>query len=221
MTRSWDELVASVFDVVPAQYVLLILLAGAGLAGLLWYTFPAWVPRRLPRWRLRLPRWVTAVLRAPLHLVRWLAALPRRLAARFAALFRRRPRRPKKVREPAPAKPAIRKPAPERELVPVVSLADRLAAEGRYAEAIRERLRETVGALTRAGVVAPEPGETAAELAATAAARRPAVAPPLTGATALFSEVWYGNRPAGAAQDERMRSLSGEVRDRLRDGGPR
>jgi hypothetical protein len=147
--------------------------------------------------------------------------LPRRCAARLAALLRRRPRKRKQVREPkaakAAARPATAAPAP----AAAVSPADRLAAEGRYAEAIRERLRETVGELTRAGVVAPEPGETAAELTAVAAARRPAVAPSLAGATALFSEVWYGNRPAGPDQDEHMRRLSGEVRARLRDGSPR
>jgi hypothetical protein len=184
--------VASVFDVIPGRFVLLILLVGAGLAGALWYWFPAWVPRalphwRLPRWRLRLPRW------------RWRLRRPRRKP------------RVKKVRKPAvTARPAV-----------VASLADRFAAEGRYAEAIRERLRDTVGALAAAGVVTPEPGETAAEVAASASARRPAVAVPLGGATDLFSEVWYGDRPAGAVQDEHMRALSGEVNARLRDEGPR
>ena len=183
MSRAWDELVASLFDVIPGRYVLLILLAVAALAGALWYWFPAWVPRRLPRRRLRRPR--------------------------------RRPKKPAtpRVREPKPvkAKPAASQPAP------TSVTADSLAAEGRYAEAIRERLRETVGALAAAGVVQPEPGETAAEVAASASARRPAVAAALGGATDLFSEVWYGRRPAGPAQDEHMRALSGEVRARLRD----
>jgi hypothetical protein len=193
--RAWDEWVANLFDVISPQLVLLILLGGAGLAGALWYFFPAWVPRRLPRWRLRRPHW-----RRP----RW-------------KLTRRE-------RKPKPPKPAKTRAVSE-EPVPVpgaaLSVADRLAAQGRYAEAIRERLRETVGALSAAGVVAPEPGETAAEVAATAAHRRPAVAAPLGNATELFSEVWYGDRPAGQDQDEHMRTLSGEVRARLRDGDPR
>ena len=187
MNRAWDEWVAAVFDVVPGRYVLLILLVGAGLAGALWYWFPAWVPRRLPRWRWRWPR-------------------------------RRRPR-VKKARAPKPARKPKAK--PEKNPEPVVAeagLADRYAAEGRYAEAIRERLRETVGELAAAGVVTPEPGETATEVAASASARRPALTTPLAGATDLFSEVWYGDRPAGAAQDEHMRALSGEVHARLRDG---
>jgi len=195
MRRAWDELVASLFDVVPPQIVLLILLAGAGLVGALWYWFPAWVPRRLPRWRIRLPRW------------RW--KWPKK--------------RKKKARAPKPAKaPKVATPAEPATTVPAsASVADRLAAEGRYAEAIRERLRDTVGALSAAGVVSPQPGETAAEVAAVASARRPAVAAPLGGATELFSEVWYGDRPAGPIQDERMRALSGEVRARLRDGADR
>jgi hypothetical protein len=193
--RAWDEWVASLFDVISPQLVLLILLGGAGLVGALWYWFPAWVPRRLPHWRLRRPDW-----RRP----RW--------------RLKRRERKPKPPKPPK-AGAAGEEPAP----VPVAALsaADRLAAQGRYAEAIRERLRETVGALSAAGVVAPEPGETAAEVAAAAAHRRPAVWAPLGNATELFSEVWYGDRPAGHAQDEHMRTLSGEVRARLRDADPR
>lgn len=96
-----------------------------------------------------------------------------------------------------------------------LSLADRLAAEGRYAEAIRERLRETVGDLTRAGVITPQPGTTALELTADAAVRRPVVASPLGGATAIFSEIWYGKREASAGHDDRMRALTTEVRSSL------
>ena len=191
MTRVWDEFAASVFDVVSPQTLLLLGLLAAGVVGALWYWFPAWVPRRLPRWRLprlRLPRW-----RWP----KW-----------------RRTRRPK-------AKPA-RKTKTEPAFAPTVVLpdgtllADRLAAEGRYAEAIRQRLRDVVGDLTAAGVVAPLPGTTAAEVAAAAAVQRPAVAGSLAGATDLFSEIWYGDRPALADHDARMRALTGDVRSRMR-----
>ncbi|MDI6105100.1 DUF4129 domain-containing protein [Actinoplanes sp. NEAU-A12] len=119
---------------------------------------------------------------------------------------RARPRRGEPSREPAAA---------------AGSLADRLAAEGRYAEAIRERLRDTVTALTRAGLITPEPGTTAAELTAEAATGRPVVGPALTGATSLFSEVWYGYRPAGPPEDERMRHLAAEVRTALDEGAAR
>jgi len=94
-------------------------------------------------------------------------------------------------------------------------LADRLAAEGRIAEAIRQRLRDMIRDLVTAGVIAPQPGWTAAELAILSAAQRPSVAGPLGAATELFSETWYGARPAGAAQDDRMRTLTGQVRAEL------
>jgi hypothetical protein len=190
VTRVWDELAASVFDVVSPQVLLLLLLLVAGLVGALWYWYPAWVPRRWPRLpRLRMPRW----------------RLPRR----------RRTRKPKaaKKAKKAKAEPVF---APTVVLADGTLLADRLAAEGRYAEAIRQRLRDVVGDLTAAGVVAPLPGTTAAEVAAAAAAQRPAVAGPLTGATDLFSEIWYGDRQALPFHDERMRALTGDVRTRMR-----
>ena len=174
MTRVWDEFAAAVFDVVPPQVLLLLLLAIAGLTGALWYWYPAWVPTRMPR--LRMPRW---------RLPRW-----------------RRTRKPKAARKPkSKVEPVF---APTVVLADGTLLADRLAAEGRYAEAIRQRLRDVVGDLT------------AAEVAAAAAAQRPAVAGSLAGATDLFSEIWYGNRPALPAHDERMRALTGDVRTRMR-----
>ena len=196
MTRAWDEFAAAVFDVVPPGVLLLLLLALAGLVGALWYWFPAWVPRRLPR--LRLPRWRMPRWRLP----KW-----------------RRTRKPKAARKAKKTKiePVF---APTVVLPDGTLLADRLAAEGRYAEAIRQRFRDVVGDLTAAGVVAPLPGTTAAEVAAAAAAQRPAVAGPLAGATDLFSEIWYGDRTALPAHDERMRALTGDVRTRMRGVTP-
>jgi hypothetical protein len=103
-------------------------------------------------------------------------------------------------------------PEPEQ---PPAELADRLAADGRYAEAIRQRLRDVIRDLVTAGALTPQPGWTAAELTAIAAAQRPGVALPLTAATALFSDIWYGARPAGPEQDDRMRTLTGQVRAEL------
>lgn len=196
MTRGYDEFLAGLFDVIGPAWIALILLGVAFLGGFLWYTYPAWLRFRLPRIplpRLRLPRW---------HRPR----------------FKRRARKKK----PATVKPEpqVRTPEPEPdpEPQPVVaglSAADRLAAEGRYAEAIRERLRESVAALTRYGVVTPAPAWTAHEVATTASANRPAVSAPLAGATDIFSEVWYGRRPAGPDQDALMRRLTAEVKAAL------
>jgi hypothetical protein len=194
MTRSWDEFAAGVFDLVAPQNLLLLLLLLAGLIGALWYWFPAWVPRRWPRWRM--PRF----------------RLPRLRLPRF-----RRTGKPKAA-EPAPEQePAFE---PTVVLADGTLLADRLAAQGRYAEAIRQRLRDLVGDLSAAGVVSPLPGTTAAEVAASVAARRPAMAGPLGGATDLFSEIWYGDRTALSAHDERMRALTGDVRIRMSEGTP-
>jgi len=220
VTRAWDELVASVFDVISPQLVLLILLIGAGLTGALWYWYPAWVPRRLPRLRLRLPRWLRRLLRWRPRLQHWRLRLPH-WRFKLPRWRFKLPRKPKKARTPKPTTAPAAAAEPATVAGGSISVADQLAAEGRYAEAIRQRLRDTVGALVAAGVVSPEPGETATEVAAVAAGLRPAVAAPLGGATELFSEVWYGDRPAGPAQDEHMRTLSGEVRARLGDGGAR
>jgi hypothetical protein len=194
--RGYDDFVGAIFAIIAPPVLLLLLLAGTTLTAALWYWYPAWIPRRLPR----LPRWRLPRLRLP-------------------RLRRRKP----KHGTPTPARTTTPTRKSGRTSTPVTSgsLADRLAAEGRYAEAIRERLRDTVADLTRAGVVDPDPGSTAAELATAAGTGRPAVAPALTGATGLFSEIWYGHRPAGPPEDERMRHLTAEVRDSLGNGGPR
>lgn len=181
MTRAYDEWVAAVFDVVSPPVVLLVLIFGSMLVSALWYWYPAWVPRRLPRWR--------RVARAP--------------------------RTAKKVTADEVITAAEPDPEPlAGDGEPPPGLADRLAAEGRYAEAIRQRLRETVRDLVLAGVMTPQPGWTVTELAAVAAAQRPDTAGPFTAATELFSAVWYAARPAGREQDERMRALTDEVRGR-------
>ncbi|WP_304523817.1 DUF4129 domain-containing protein [Actinoplanes sp. DH11] len=121
----------------------------------------------------------------------------------------RRPRAPRFRSAPQDAQQA---PAPRRGARPAPADADALAAGGHYDEAIRQRLRDTVRDLTRAGLIAPQPGTTAAELALVAAGNQPAIAPALDAATTLFSEVWYGEQPAGPEQDARMRRLTDEVR---------
>ncbi|MEU4155462.1 DUF4129 domain-containing protein [Actinoplanes sp. NPDC026670] len=187
--RGYDDFVGDIFTIIPPAVLLLALLVVTALIAAGWYWFPAWIPRRLPR--LRFPRF---------------------------SLPKRRRRKAKHGTEPA-TRPTRRAKADTTPAAARGSLADRLAAEGRYAEAIRERLRDTVADLTRAGLLTPEPGDTAAELATAASAGRPAVSPALDGATGLFSEVWYGHRPAGPPEDERMRHLTAEIRDGL--GGPR
>ncbi|MEV6515397.1 DUF4129 domain-containing protein [Micromonospora chalcea] len=199
MSRWWTETVAALGDLLPLPLAALILLAVALLTALAWYFFPAWVPRRLPRFRL--PR-----LRRP--------RLPRLRLPRLRRPARRRRSDPPPVRVPAPRTPdAVAADAP--------GLADRLAAEGRYAEAVRERLREMVRLLVVRHVVEPRPGLTVVELTEAAARARPQVRPTLHTAGAIFSDLWYAQRPATAAHDRRMRELAADLRRELTGEEPR
>ena len=73
------------------------------------------------------------------------------------------------------------------------------AAQGRWAEAVRERLRAVVRELEARGALDPRPGRTAGEVARDGGAALPEVADDLARAARLFDEVWYGGRPADAA----------------------
>ena len=93
----------------------------------------------------------------------------------------------------------------------MLSRADRYAAEGRYAEAVRERLRAIVRTLVERGVIEHHPGWTVTELTTAAGQALPPLGPPLAEAGRIFSDIWYGEYPAGLAQDARMRELAGAV----------
>ena len=91
------------------------------------------------------------------------------------------------------------------------ALAGTAAGEGRWADAVRERLRAVVRELEARGALDPRPGRTAGEVARDGGAAVPAAADDLRRAAALFDEVWYGGRPADAgtyavlvAVDERV-----------------
>jgi hypothetical protein len=218
MSRGWTEFVAAVSDVIPLPLLLLTMIILALVVGALWYFFPAWVPRRLPRlrrprwrwrwrWRIRRPsfrwhlRWSRPDLRGVLQrLLAWLRAL-------------RWPWRRNAAEDPV--EPAGEEPLPADDLLPaipasaLVSLADRLAAQGRYAEAIRERLRAMVRHLVERGVIEDRPGWTVTELSAAAGVA------PLNEAATVFSDVWYAQRPATAELDARMRELAQQVQPGL------
>ncbi|MFR9779266.1 DUF4129 domain-containing protein [Micromonospora sp. MS34] len=206
MSRWWTEAAAALEDVVPLPLAALLLLLGALLTALAWYFFPAWVPRRLPR--LRLPRWRLPRLR-----------LPRLRLPRL-----RRPKLPRRRRrsQPRPAGGSPPVPAP-RHAEPTTagpgSLADRLAAEGRYAEAVRERLRDMVRELVQRRVVEPRAGMTVTELTTAAAQARPAVHPALHAAGTIFSDLWYAQRPATPEHDRRMRDLAADLHRELAEMG--
>ena len=89
--------------------------------------------------------------------------------------------------------------------------AAQFAADGLWAEAIRERLRAIARELEQRGVLDPRPGRTAAELSREAGAQLPALADDLREATFVFDEVWYGGRTAAAADEELLRRLDARV----------
>jgi hypothetical protein len=216
MSRWWTEFVARISDTIALPLLLLILFVGAAILAMLWYWFPAWVPRRLPRWhwpRLRWPRWRPRWPRWQLRL-RWPRFRWPRLRLRWPKLrwpWRRRTKKqPQPVAEPMEVA-VVDDELPDLPVVAFTSLADRLAAEGRYAEAIRERLRAIVRDLVDQRVIEHRPGWTVTELAIAAAQARPAVAGPLDAAARVFSDIWYGQRPASAEHDASMRQYMAEV----------
>lgn len=76
--------------------------------------------------------------------------------------------------------------------------AEQAAAEGRYADAVRERLRAVVRELEGRGVLDARPGRTAGEVARDGGAAVPELATDLARAAAVFDAVWYGGRTADA-----------------------
>lgn len=89
--------------------------------------------------------------------------------------------------------------------------AAQFAADGLWAEAIRERLRAVARELEHRGVLDPRPGRTADELSREAGLQLPALADDLRIATSTFDEVWYGGRTASAADEELLRRLDARV----------
>jgi hypothetical protein len=90
--------------------------------------------------------------------------------------------------------------------------ADEHAAAGRFAEAVRERMRAIVRELETRAVLDPRPGRTADEVAREAGAAVPAIAADLRAAAEVFDEVWYGGRQATPQSDALMRQADDRVR---------
>jgi hypothetical protein len=204
LTRAWNEWVATFADGMHGGVATLFLLTVlvALVVGLLWGYLPSWVQSlsdkggsssrrrsggsrdrtdRRHRWRLRL-RWR----------LRW------RRRRRSAAATVESERLPDDQVPDLPAE------------VLVLS-ADELAAAGRYAEAVRERLRAMLRSLIERGLLPSSPGWTVMELVRAAGRTRPALADPLNGAATIFSEIWYGLRPATVDDDMAMRRHAAAV----------
>ncbi|AQT83128.1 hypothetical protein B1R94_26395 [Mycolicibacterium litorale] len=81
--------------------------------------------------------------------------------------------------------------------------AERHAADGDWAGAIRHRLRAIARDLEESGVLNPVPGRTATELARDAGELLPGFSAELRGAASVFNDVTYGEQP-GSEPDYRM-----------------
>lgn len=91
--------------------------------------------------------------------------------------------------------------------------AEEAAASGRWAEAVRERLRAVARELEARGVVDPRPGRTADELAREAGLAVPTIAAAMLRGTRVFDDVWYGGREADASSYATLVEVDTTVRD--------
>jgi hypothetical protein len=89
--------------------------------------------------------------------------------------------------------------------------AERFAAAGGWAEAVRARLRAVVRDLEERGLVDARPGRTADEIAGDAGQALPSAAADLRTGARLFDDVWYGGRTADATTYDRMVAVDDAV----------
>jgi hypothetical protein len=89
--------------------------------------------------------------------------------------------------------------------------AERLEAQGRWAEGLRARYRAVVVDLVRRGVIPEQAGRTAGEYVRDVASSLPDAAPSMAAATELFEAVWYGGATTGPAEAARFVELDARV----------
>ena len=107
----------------------------------------------------------------------------------------------------APGPPA----PPRRSAVDWRAEAAAAEAAGDWRLALRCRYRALVADLADRGLVEEVPGRTAGEYRRQVGRNVPAAAPDFNGATELFEAAWYGGRPSGPAQADRIRELADRV----------
>jgi hypothetical protein len=92
--------------------------------------------------------------------------------------------------------------------------AESYAAEGNWGPAIRHRLRAVARQLEEAGVLNPNPGRTANELARDAGAVLAHLAGELSSAATAFNDVTYGERPGTQVAYQMVADLDDHLRSR-------
>jgi hypothetical protein len=191
MSRDWTRIAGVPIDAIGFGLLVLLALVGALLVGAAWHFYPRW----LPRWS-----WLNGIRDGATRVrsVRW--------------RFRRRARGRRRERSHVtPARQAAADELPDLPVEEFLSTADRFAAAGLYREAVRERLRAITRQLVDRGLITHHPEWTITELVRAAASRAPAIQSDLQEASRIFSDIWYGDREASRAHDERMRELAARV----------
>lgn len=116
---------------------------------------------------------------------------------------------------PTPLREARRKPsiAIEGDLSPAEWMTEAEAAEaqGNWREGLRCRHRSLVTELMERDAIHTSPGQTAGEIELTVAVTVPAAHAPMSDATDLFKDVWYGGREAGPTERDRFAQLAQNV----------
>jgi hypothetical protein len=189
MIRFLDRAIATPVQIFgPFLFFVLILVAG-GLIGLGWQFWPRWLPRA--SWWPAIGRFFRVALRPS----KW-----RRGGKRIDG---------EAVEEVDEVNDD--EALPDRSSGEFLALADAYAAQGRFAEAVRERLRAIVRTLVDRGIIAHHPEWTVTELVGAAVTRAPAMSMPLREASGIFTDIWYGQRTATRSHDDRMRELNQRV----------
>ncbi len=199
--RAWNEAIAGIADIVPVPLLILISLLVTTLTALAWYFWPAWLPTN---WS-----WRAGARRSS---ARERGTGPRRRFRLGALRWRLRWRRHRRGQRRASMLDEL--PPDQLPDLPAAVLAltaDELAAAGRYAEAVRERLRAIVRELIEREVIPYFPGWTVTELAAAATRIQPPLGPPLGRAGEVFAGIWYGLQPATVDDDAVMREQAAAV----------
>lgn len=204
MTRYWTEAIAAIADVTPGGIATMIAISVllTIIIAIAWYLWP-WSWRRSSRDRNRGGDKDKRERRDRFRL------RPGRLRWRLR-------RRKRKAKPDEPDDPFAADELPDLPAEQLALTADQLAAAGRFKEAVRERLRAMVRDLIEQGVLTHTPGWTVTELAVSAVQTRPALSAPMYGAVGIFSEIWYGLRPATADDDQAMRQHAARVAELAR-----
>lgn len=202
MSRDWTHITGMPIDSLGFGLLLLLALAGAVLLGAAWHCFPRWLPRR---------SWFTPFAAVWRRLRDWRWSDVREL---WIWRWRRRNRRPVRDRVPVSATtdvPLAADRLPDLPAAQLLSLADQYAAAGQFREAVRERLRAITRLLVDRGLITHHPEWTITELMRAAGAQAPSMRDDLQEASRIFSDIWYGERPAARTHDDRMRELAAQV----------